>query len=70
MDDQHLIVAVGQGDHTALRTIFERHRHWLAVRLRRALPAHAVEDVLQETFIAAWRSADRYSGGGAVGPWL
>lgn len=70
MDDEELIAAAGRGDHTALRTIFERHASWLAGRLRRSLPADAVEDVLQETFVAVWRGAHRYRGGGAPGAWL
>lgn len=70
MDDEALIQAVANGDHTALRELFERHAPWLSVRLRRTLPAHAVEDVVQETYIAVWRSAGRYNGEGAVGAWI
>ncbi len=70
MDDHELITAVADGDDNALRELFERHAPWLAARLRRALPAHAVEDVLQETFVAVWRGAARYRGGGAVGAWI
>lgn len=69
-DDNLLLAAVAAGDHTALRALFERHAPWLAVRLRRLLPPHAVEDVLQETFIAVWRGAGRYGGEGAVGAWI
>lgn len=68
--DNALISAAAAGDHAALRVLFERHAPWLAVRLRRLLPPHAVEDVLQETFIAVWRGAGRYSGEGAVGGWM
>jgi RNA polymerase sigma-70 factor (ECF subfamily) len=38
--------------------------------LRRTLPVDAVEDVVQETFIAVWRGAGSYAGGGEVGGWL
>lgn len=65
-----LIAAVANGDDAALRALFERHAPWLAARLRRVLPAAAVEDVLQETFIAAWRGARSYAGEGAAGAWL
>jgi hypothetical protein len=61
--DGELIAAVAAGDDAALRELFERHAPWLAARLRRALPAAAVEDVVQETFIAAWRGAKGYAGG-------
>jgi len=70
LDDTALIQAVADGDHTALRELFERHASWLAVRLRRNMPPDAVEDVMQETFIAVWKSAGRYSGEGVVGAWI
>jgi RNA polymerase sigma-70 factor (ECF subfamily) len=70
MDDEAIIAAIGGGDHTLLRELFDRHAPWVAARLRRAMPADAVEDVLQETFIAVWRGAHGYSGRGAVGAWI
>ena len=63
MDDDALIAAVAAGDDTALRALFGRHAPWLATRLRSALPAADVEDVLQETFLAVWRGA-----AGLLGP--
>ncbi|MEX1157943.1 MAG: RNA polymerase sigma factor [Thermomicrobiales bacterium] len=70
MIDEELIAAVGAGDQMALKELFERHAPWIAGRLRRTLPLDAVEDVVQETFIAAWRGAASYAGGGEVGGWL
>lgn len=70
MDDEELIRALAAADHTALRELFDRHAPWVAARLRRQLPVDAVEDVLQETFIAVWRSAHRYQSTGAVGAWI
>jgi RNA polymerase sigma-70 factor, ECF subfamily len=70
MDDDQLIAAMAGGDDTALRELFARHAPWLAVRLRAGLPAPEVEDVLQETFLAAWRGARRYQPAGAAGGWL
>ena len=49
---------------------FRRHAPWLAVRLRAVLPAADVEDVLQETFLAAWRGAGGYLPQGSCGGWL
>lgn len=69
-DDDALIAAIANGDERALRVLYERHAPWLAVRLRRTLPASAVEDVLQETFLAVWRGAGRYRQAGDVGAWL
>jgi RNA polymerase sigma-70 factor, ECF subfamily len=68
--DRALILAIAGGDEWALRQLYERDAPWLAVRLRRSLPASAVEDVLQETFIAAWRGAGSYQGSGELGGWL
>ncbi|WP_030434347.1 RNA polymerase sigma factor [Actinoplanes subtropicus] len=69
MDDDELLSAVAGGDDTALRALFDRHAPWLAARLRVALPAAEVEDVLQETFLAVWRGAAGYRPGNAGG-WL
>jgi len=68
MDD--LLARVAVGDHAALRGLFDLHSPWLAARLRRALPAWAVEDVLQETFLAVWRGAGRYRPDGRPGAWI
>jgi RNA polymerase sigma-70 factor (ECF subfamily) len=70
MDDQALLVAAGQGDESALKALFDRHAPWVAGRLRRVLAPDAVEDVVQETFIAVWRGARSYAGGGEVGAWI
>src|SRR5438309_9205819 len=64
------MAAVANGDHVALRDVFTRHAPWLAARLRRLLPADAVEDVLQETFIGVWRGARGYQADGRLGAWL
>jgi RNA polymerase sigma-70 factor (ECF subfamily) len=70
MDDVELIARLADGDDAALRELFFRHAPWLAARLRAVLPAADVEDVLQETFLAAWRGARGYRPEGAVGGWL
>jgi RNA polymerase sigma-70 factor (ECF subfamily) len=69
MDDDDLIAALAAGDDAALRELFSRHAPWIAGRLRAVLPAADVEDVLQETFLGAWRGAGGYRGEGAGG-WL
>lgn len=70
MDDQSMMAAVAAGDDNALRELFSRHAPWLAARLRRVLPRDAVEDVLQDTFIAAWKGAATYTGAASLGGWL
>ena len=69
MDDDDLIPALAAGDDRALRELFSRHAPWIAGRLRAVLPAADVEDVLQETFLGAWRGAAGYRAEGA-GAWL
>ncbi len=68
--DRSLIQAIAAGDEQALRQLYDREAPWLAARLRRTLPVSAVEDVLQETFLAAWRGAASYEGAGEPGGWL
>jgi RNA polymerase sigma-70 factor, ECF subfamily len=70
MDDDELVAQIAAGDDTALRELFTRHAPWLAARLRAALPVADVEDVLQETFLAAWRGAGGYQPQQACGGWL
>jgi|SRR5215831_12630479 len=70
MDDDELIAALATGDDTALRELFTRHAPWLAARLRAALPPPDVEDVLQETFLAVWKSAAAYRPRGTPRAWM
>ncbi len=70
MGDEHLIRAVAAGNHRALRELFDRHAPWVALRLRRSMPAYAVEDTLQETFIAVWKGARAYRADAVPGAWI
>ena len=70
MDDEDLIATVAAGGEGALRVLLTRNAGWLCARLSRVVPADAVEDVLQETFIGAWQSAGRYRPEGRPGAWL
>ena len=69
--DEALIAAIAEGDRAALRTLYERHAPWLTLRLqRRCGDPDTVDDAIQDTFVAVWRSAGRYDGQGAVGAWI
>jgi RNA polymerase sigma-70 factor (ECF subfamily) len=69
--DEALLEAVAQGDRAALRTLYERHAPWLAIRLRRrCADGDAVDDAVQDTFVAIWRTAAAYGGTGEVGAWI
>jgi RNA polymerase sigma-70 factor (ECF subfamily) len=57
--DQDLVVAVRGGDAAALRSLYDRHGPWLAIRLtRRCADPAIVEEVVQDT--RGVRGAARY----------
>ena len=69
--DEALLTAAAAGDRQALRALYERHAPWLTLRLaRRCADPDIVDDAVQDTFVAVWRSAGRYKGDGAVGAWI
>ncbi|PZG11788.1 RNA polymerase sigma factor [Nonomuraea aridisoli] len=68
--DAELLAAVAARSTAALRLLHRRHAPWLRARLaRRCADPDAVDDALQETFLAVWRSAGRFSGDDPAG-WL
>ncbi|MFI6761047.1 RNA polymerase sigma factor [Micromonospora sp. NPDC050417] len=70
-DDRQLLRLVGKGDRRAFEVFYARNAPWLALRLRRRCrDADLVSELLQETFLAAWRAADSYRGDGEVVGWL
>jgi RNA polymerase sigma factor (sigma-70 family) len=61
--DAELIAAVAAESTVALRILHQRHAPWLRARLaRRCADPDVVDDALQETFLAVWRSAGRFKG--------
>ncbi len=69
--DAELLAATGDGDRTALEALYVRHAPWLLVRLsRRCADRSLVDEVVQDTFVAVWRGARRWSGRGEVGAWI
>ena len=69
--DDELVRAVAAGDRQALELLYRRHAPWLAGRLAaRTTSRELAEEALQDTFLAAWRSARGYHGTGAVPAWL
>jgi RNA polymerase sigma-70 factor, ECF subfamily len=66
-DDAALLRAVAHGDEGALGILYDRHAGWLTVRLtRRCGTADLVDHAVQDTFLALWRGAGSYRGGGDV----
>jgi RNA polymerase sigma-70 factor, ECF subfamily len=70
--DEELISLVGDGDTRAFASLYDRHSrpaYSLAYRLTNG--RQAAEDLLQEAFIKAWRSAGSYRvGRGSVRTWI
>lgn len=70
LDDEQLVALVARRNQAALAELYDRHAGWLSVRLRRRCPdATVVEEVLQDTFLSVWRSADGFTAG-SVGAWV
>jgi len=69
--DDELVAAVAAGQRRALELLYRRHAPWLAGRLAaRTSSRDLAEEALQDTFLAAWRSASAYKGRGEVPAWL
>jgi RNA polymerase sigma-70 factor (ECF subfamily) len=71
VDDTDLLARAIAGEEAAFDLIVERHagRLYRNLRFLCASPAQA-EEALQETFLAAWRGMDRFSGRSTVRTWL
>lgn len=69
--DADVLRLVAGEDVSALHELYDRHSPWLAARLRhRCNDDEVVADVLQDTFVAVWRAADRWRGDGEVAAWI
>jgi RNA polymerase sigma-70 factor (ECF subfamily) len=70
-DDAALLRAVAHGDEEALGSLYDRHAGWLTVRLtRRCAMPDVVDHAVQDTFLALWREAGVYRGGGDVAAYI
>ena len=71
LEDLSLLRRAGEGDREAFDRLVVNHQSEV-VRLARALTSSPTlaEDVLQETFLAAWRHARDFRGDSAVRTWL
>lgn len=71
MTEPELVAAVAEGRIDALRQLHELHAPWLAARLRRRCSDETlVEETVQDTFVAVWKTAGLFRGEGEVGAWL
>jgi RNA polymerase sigma-70 factor (ECF subfamily) len=72
LSDEALLAACAVGDNAALGALFDRHHEAvlrLISRLLRSDPAET-DDLVQTTFLEAWRSATRFKAHGSVRSFL
>jgi RNA polymerase sigma-70 factor, ECF subfamily len=71
MEDAAAVAKARAGDREAFRLLVERHSHALfRLAFRMTGNEHDAEDVVQEAFIKAYRSLDRFEDRSQVGSWL
>jgi RNA polymerase sigma factor (sigma-70 family) len=69
--DEALLERIASGDAAALSLLYQRHGARLFAFLHRyARDRMVAEELLQDTLLAVWRSADRYAGRSGVRTWL
>ena len=60
LDDHALLRHARSGDADAFGELFDRHAAFAFAIARRVVPASDAEDVVQDAFVALWRTADRF----------
>jgi RNA polymerase sigma-70 factor (ECF subfamily) len=70
-DPGAFVAAVRAGDESAFAELFERHRRELQVHCYRMLGSYQEsEDLVQETFLRAWRRRSTFEGRSTFRAWL
>lgn len=68
LDEGALLQRIARGDRAAFDELYRRAAPWLTVRLRRrCADPDVVAEVVQDTFLAVWRSAGSHAAGAAEG---
>jgi len=72
LGDEALVAACGVGDPAALGALYDRHHEAVARFVSRLSGAGTddVDDLVHDTFLAAYSAAPRFRGGSAVRTWL
>jgi RNA polymerase sigma-70 factor, ECF subfamily len=69
--DEQLLKQIARGDRDAFDELYRRTAPWLALRLRRrCADEDVVAEVMQESYVAVWRAAGSFAGGGSAAGWL
>src|SRR5918993_982224 len=70
-EEEKILAAVQAGDEPAFAALGERYRRQLHVHCYRMLGSFDdAEDLVQETFLRAWRRRETYAGRASVRAWL
>ncbi|HVX31272.1 MAG TPA: sigma-70 family RNA polymerase sigma factor [Nitrolancea sp.] len=66
-----IVARIAAGDRQALDTLYQRHAQALYGYLLTLTADHGLaEEILQDTFVAAWRAAERFEARSSVKTWL
>lgn len=66
-----MLARIGAGDREALTELYQRHSRTVFQYLLRLTPDQGLaEEILQDTFVAIWRSAARFEGRSTARTWL
>jgi RNA polymerase sigma-70 factor, ECF subfamily len=69
--DADLLADVRQRDNGALAALYARHAAWITARLaRRCADADIVDQAVQDTFVAVWRTPGAFKGTGEPAAWI
>lgn len=71
VDDAQLIKRIGRGDRQALSELYARYQRVLFSYLLQLTPDYGLaEELLQDTLVAVWKSAQGFEGRSSVLTWL
>ena len=68
LTDQVLVERVQKGDQKAFNLLVVRYQHKVASLVSRYVPPGDIADVVQESFVKAWRALDSFRGDSAFTP--
>lgn len=70
-EDVQLLKQVARGDKTAFETLYRRYYRRLSQFVYRLTPNQQLgEEVVDDTMLAVWRSADKFAGRSKVSTWI
>lgn len=70
-DESALVARAGKGDPSAFKEIYERYKNSIAASIYKITGnRHDTEELLQDTFVTAFRKLNRFRGDGSFEGWL